>query len=156
MMLGKRLAGLLVLTTAALLTGCTSTPEANSERDVAARAFESQRDAGIVYVYRPDRPSADGFDSVLMLDDRLIGSTLPGTFFRLVVRPGGHILHGWGPDTGALAFDARAGETMFVRLSVVAGHSQFDRVTEAGGRAAVLACCRLLENWAAGQRPLIR
>ena len=53
------------------------------------------------------------------MDYRLIGSTLPRTFFRLEARPGRRVLHGDGHDSGQLALDVNAGELYFVSLNVI-------------------------------------
>ena len=44
------------------------------------------------------------------MDGRLIGATLPGTFFRINAVPGHHVLHGTGVDVGSIALDTMAGE----------------------------------------------
>jgi len=139
-----------------LAAGCASTPHATAARDAEAKAFRPQADASTVYVFRTDRPTADGFDSMLILDDHLVGSTLPGSFYRVIVPPGRHVLQGFGPDAGSMAFDAPGKDMVFVELVVVAGHSHFTVVPPAYGQASIRACCHLLENWAPGQRPLLR
>jgi hypothetical protein len=139
-----------------LAGGCASTPEASPERDADAKQFRTHPATAALYVYRPDWPSPDDYDSVLFIDHRLIGATLPGTFFRIDVQPGGRLLYGIGFDTGRLALNARPGEIYFISLNVLSGHSLFALTDAAVGRRELLACCTLLENWAPGQRPLLR
>ena len=150
--LAKLLALILSL---ALLAGCASTPQASRERDLDAKQFVSHPATAAVYVYRNDWTTLDG-DSVLYVDHRLIGATLPGTYFRLDVQPGKHVLHGFGYDAGQLEIDVRPGEIYFVLLNVRHGTSRFAWREMAIGRRELLDCCAMLENWAPGQRPLFR
>ena len=142
----------------AALAGCASTPEASRERDAEAKRFVAQPGSATIYVYRNDFSvgSQESTDTVLYLDDRLIGATLPGTYFRIDARPGVYVLHGVGYDQGNLKLDARPEELQFVSLNVISGHSYFARARPEEARQALRACCSLLENWAPGQRPLLR
>jgi len=137
------------------LTGCASTPQAPPDADAQAKAFEAHPGAATVYIYRSPFNREDQ-DTVLYVDGRLIGATLPGTYFRVNLRPGKHTLHGSGIDIGQLTLDMRPGMLYFVDLAVIAGHSRFQPVAAAEGRRNVASCCVLLENWAPGQRPLLR
>ncbi|MBI4194940.1 MAG: hypothetical protein HY526_07670 [Betaproteobacteria bacterium] len=139
----------------ALSAGCASTPQASADRNAEAREFRSHPATAAIYVYRVDLGGAPD-DSVLYLDHRLIGATLPGSFFRIDVRPGKHLLHGVAHDAGRLEIEVRPDEIYFVSLSVIGGHSLFALPDKARGRDELLACCDLLENWAPGQRPLLR
>ena len=143
---------------AVVLGGCASTPQATPGRDAEARQFTPRPDAAVVYVYRDDpyTGSMDMQDSSLYVDGRLIGSTLPGTFFRFDVSAGTHQLHGFAYDQGETKFDARLGDLVFVRLNVSHGTSHFTRVNPDTGKRELLRCCSLMENWAPGQRPLLR
>lgn len=140
------------------LAGCVSTPQATSERDAEAKRFLARPDAAIIYVYRFDFASTGmaSEDTVLYVDDRLIGATLPLTFFRFDLREGVHLLHGVGHDQGSLKLEARAGEVYFVMLLAAGGVSDFRRVDAATGKRDILRCCSLMENWVPGQRPVLR
>ena len=151
--IGLRLAFALCLTL--LVASCTSTPEAPPQRDALAKQFMTHPSASTIYVYRSGFNHFD-YDSVLYLNGRLIGSTVPGTFFRVDTVPGRNVLHGSGIDVGQIALDTRPGELYFVSVDVLGGHSHFHVVPEEVGRKQVAACCVLLENWAPGQRPFIR
>lgn len=139
----------------ALLGGCASTPQAAEGRDAEAKQFISHPATAAIYIYRSDRDEWDG-DSVLYVDGRLIGATLPGTYFRVDVRPGKHRLRGFGFDAGQLELDVRPSEIYMVSLNVLNGYSRFALRNGEAGRRELLACCVLLENWAPGQRPLLR
>ena len=140
------------------LAGCASTPQATPERDAEAKRFMARPDAATIYVYRdefgPVEPAAD--NTVLYVDGRLIGATLPGTFFRFDVRAGEHTLHGYGYDQGTLKVDTRSGELYFVSLQAAGGNSLFTLVRPETGKRDILRCCALMENWAPDQRPLLR
>ena len=150
----------IVLTAIALaigfvVTACTSTPQASREQDAAAKAFVTHPDASTIYVYRSPFNYYEA-DSVLYINGRLVGGTLPGAYFRIDAVPARHVLHGTGIDIGKITLDTRPGEIYFVSLEVVAGHSHFELVPDRIGQQRVRACCALLENWAPGQRPLLR
>ncbi|MGH9603657.1 MAG: DUF2846 domain-containing protein [Terriglobales bacterium] len=139
------------------LAGCASTPQATPERDARAKRFMARPDAATIYVYRDDFSAAAPVrnETVLYVDGRLIGSTLPGTFFRFDVRAGGHLLHGYGYDQGTLKMETRSGEIYFVLLQAAGGVSRFTLVEPETGERDILRCCVLLENWAPGQRPFL-
>jgi hypothetical protein len=144
-----------LLFVASALAGCASTPQATVARDAEAKQFIARPDSATLYIYRPDR-SPGGEDSVLYVDGRLIGSTLPATYFRIELRPGTHLLRGYGHDNGSLKVEARPGEAAFVALAVMDGDSRFSRVGAETGKRDIVRCCALMENWTPGQRPLLR
>src|SRR2546423_9616925 len=109
---------------ATALTACTSTPQAPLERDADAKQFQTHPSAATIYVFRSQFNYLDS-NSVLYIDGRLIGATLPGAYFRVDTVPGHHVLHGIGLDGGQFALDARPGQLYFIRLDVIAGHSHF-------------------------------
>jgi hypothetical protein len=133
-------------------------PQAPASHDALAKQFITHPDTATLYIYRPDRsPGWDNIeDTVLYLDERLIGASLPGTYFRLDLRPGVYQLHGLAHDNGNLKVEIRSGETTFVSMTVFGGSSYFRRVNEATGKRELTACCALLENWKPDQRPLLR
>ena len=151
----KVIAGWCAVAALAFAAGCASTPQASPQQDALAKEFLSHPNAATIYVYRSEFNYLDS-DSVLYLDGRLIGATLPGAYFRVDTTPGRHVLHGVGVDIGSIAIDARPGQVYFVSLDVIAGHSHFRQVADQTGRERVRACCALLENWGPFQRPLFR
>ncbi|MBX9811036.1 MAG: DUF2846 domain-containing protein [Burkholderiales bacterium] len=145
---------LLVLSLAAL-GGCASTPQASPQRDAEAKQFRAHPATSAIYVYRTDR-HAEESGTDLYVDGRLIGATLQQSFFRIDVNPGMHVLNGMGPDQGSLRMETRPGQVYFVELNVIAGNSHFAVVAPQVARQAIISCCELMENWAPGQRPLLR
>ena len=138
-----------------LAAGCASVPQASPSDDAAAKQFPSHPNASTIYVYRSPFNDHE-YDSVLYIDGRLIGATLPGAYFRIDTVPARHVLHGTGIDIGQITLDTRPGEIYFVSLDVLAGHSRFQLVPDYLGEQRVRACCALLENWGPGQRPFLR
>ena len=146
-----------ILASALHISGCTSVPQASGARDAEAKQFYTQPATAGIYVYRADFGyGATPAESVLWLDARLIGSTLPRTFFRLDAQPGKRVLHGDGHDTGRLVVDTKAGELYFVSVSVQGGISYFKQIPAETGKREILRCCAMMENWTPGQRPLLR
>src|SRR5687768_17164238 len=124
---------------ALLVAACTSTPQATPERDAQAKEFLTHPGAATIYVYRsPFNHLAD--DSVLYMDGRLIGRTLPGAYFRIDAVPGRHVLHGTGVDLGEYSVDARPGQVYFVSVEVTGGHSRFELVPTPVAQERVRAC----------------
>jgi hypothetical protein len=139
------------------LTGCASTPQASAVQDSLSKQFITHPDSATLYVYRPDHSQdPDTEDTVLYVNDRLVGATLPGTYFRIDLLPGTYRLHGLAHDNGSLSVDLRRGEATFVTLTPFNGASRFARVDAAIGKRELAGCCALLENWTPGQRPLLR
>ena len=138
-----------------LVAGCASTPQASRQSDAEAKEFRTHPGAGTIYVYRSEQDRLED-DTVLYMDGRIVGQTLPGAYFRIDTVPGRRVLHGIGTDTGKIIVNTRPGALYFVELNVIEGQSQFRLVQEAAGRQRIAKCCALLESWAPGQRPLIR
>lgn len=138
-----------------LLAGCGSTPLASSSSDADAKRFEPAMNSALIYIYRPTGYGGHGV-STMWVDGRLIGESLPETFFRVPVRPGRSRITGSGADQGRLEIETRPDGVYFVEAQV-AGETQseantiYRRVSPEAGKAAVAACCRLLETWRPGQ-----
>jgi hypothetical protein len=142
---------------ALFVAGCASVPQASAGRDAEAKQFHTHPATAAIYVYRTDFGyMSEPVESTLWIDRRLVGSTLPRTFFRVDARPGRRVLHGDGHDAGEIALDTAAGELYFVSLDVSGGTSRFERVPAERAKREILRCCALMENWAPGQRPLLR
>lgn len=138
-----------------LFAACASTPEAPPDLDREAKQFVTHPQDSTLYVYRTDGVNLED-DTVLWVNGRLIGATLPHSFFRVHLNPGKQLLVGSWIDNGSLTLETRPDEAYFVRLQAVAGHSRFEPVPVDDARRELQACCGLLENWRPGQRPLLR
>lgn len=142
---------------ALVLAGCASTPQASRERDAEAKRYITHPRTATLYVYRDDFASDISADnSVLYVDGRIVGATLPGAYFRIDVQPGSRVLHGDGHDLGRITVKTGASEITFVALNVAGGVSRFRPVESGAAKRDIARCCVLLENWAPGQRPLLR
>ena len=136
-----------------LLGGCAATPLASRESDAVAKQFESAPRAAIIYLYRAD---VRGGFSTLWINNRLLGETVAGTYFRVAVRPGRSVISAAGNDMGRIAIETRDEGVYFVEMRVL-GESEgnsttiFRSVPEETGKQAIALCCALLENWRPGQ-----
>lgn len=149
---GLSLLAILLLT----LGGCASTPQASRERDAEAKGFSSHPGFAAIYVFRPDVLTAEMDDSTLYVDERTIGATLPGSFFRIDVQPGPHVVSSGAAGSTQLKVDTRPDQIYFVQLNVMSGNSRLALVEPEAAQRAIRKCCALMENWAPGQRPLLR
>ena len=142
---------------ALVVAGCASTPQASRESDAEAKQFNTHPGSATIYVYRDDFPVGTGHmrDSTLYLNGRIIGMTLPKSFYRVNARPGAQLVQGYAFDQGKLQFDARAGQAYFVSLRVTDGTSHFALVDPERAKRDITRCCALLESWAPGQRPFL-
>ncbi len=135
-----------------LLAACAATPEASSSADADAKRFESAPRAAIVYLYRTESP-VDAATSTIWVDGRLVGQTLPKTYFRVAVRPGHNHISALGG--AALDIETRPDEVYFVAVQVPGNESSgftiFRTVSPEVGKAAILRCCTQLETWRPGQ-----
>jgi hypothetical protein len=138
------------------LGGCASTPQASRQRDAEAKQFMTVPGFAGIYVFRPDPLGAEMDDSTLYVDNRLIGATLPGTFFRIDVQPGPRVVSSSAAGSTQLKLDTRPDELYFVQLNVTSGSSRLALVDPETAKRAIRKCCALMENWAPGQRPLLR
>lgn len=145
---------LCLLVACLLLAGCTATPEAPRSVDAGAKTFESAPAAAIVYLYRSDLAGGSAATD-LWLNGRLIGQSLPKTYFRTAVRAGRTVLAAGGRDNARLEFETRNGEVYYVAVAVDgvedAFSSRFTLTPPAIAQRELLRCCTLLENWAPGQ-----
>jgi hypothetical protein len=137
------------------LAGCAATPLSSAESDADAKRFETAANAAIIYIYRPTGYGGHGV-STIWIDGRLVGETLPGTFFRVPVRPGRNRLTVSGADAGRLEIDTKTEGVYFVETQVSGerqseANTTFRGVAPEIGKAAILGCCRMLEAWRPGQ-----
>lgn len=147
-----------LLATTAVLAGCASTPEASLASDADAKRFETAMNSAVIYIYRPTGYGGHGVTTI-WVDGRLVGETLPGTYFRVPTRPGRTRITVSGNDAGRLEIDTKAEGVYYVETQV-AGETQsesatvFRAVSPTAGQAAIQSCCRMLEAWRPGQKRL--
>lgn len=100
----------LLLTALLVIAGCAQLPP--PPEDAAAKRFEALPDRAVIYLARPalDRT----FIVPVMLNDRMIGSTYHGTYLRIEIPAGRHVLRGMAGDSGGITLDAAAGLIYYV------------------------------------------
>ncbi len=111
-----------------------------SPEELRSKRFEAIPDKAVVYLYR-DQLDFVNNPASLVLDGQPLGSTYPGTYYRLELAPGRHRIAGFAGDAGVVVFDTQPGMLYFVRhsLSRLLGfdRSYFHLVSEAQGRNSV-------------------
>jgi hypothetical protein len=125
---------------ALLLAACAPLPP--SPQDIAAKRFEPVAGQSVIYLVRT-YPDFTRDAATLWLDDRVMGSTYPGTYFRWVVPPGRHKIAGFAGDSGYIVLDTAPGQLYFVRQTVghvfgISVQSHFQPVDDNWGRGAVM------------------
>jgi hypothetical protein len=111
-------------------------------RDIEAKRFENVQGQSVIYLVRP-YPDASSQGATLWLDDRVMGSTFPGTYFRWVVPPGRHRIAGYAGDSGNIVLDTAPGAVYFVSQNFgrpfgFSGQSYFQLLDPAAGRSMVM------------------
>jgi hypothetical protein len=149
----------LIVIATLLCTACASTPEATRDRDAEAKEFEPVTRDAVIYIYRPG-PALSGPETTLWLDGRLVGSSLPGTFFRAIAFPGRNVIDTSPPDTGRIEVSTAGNDVTFVEMRTLGApdgtpRTHFRVVSPEAGKAAIRACCRRLEVWRPGQPRLL-
>ena len=142
-----------------LCAACTSTPQAIPERDAEAKRFEPVTRDAVVYIYRPGIVLA-GPETTLWVDNRLVGSSLPGTFFRVIVLPGRNLIDTSPPDIGRLEVATQGNDVTFVEMRTEGGpdgtpSSRFRVMPPEEAKAAIVRCCSMLETWRHDQPRLL-
>ena len=132
----RRLAVLLLL----ILGACAELPP--TPQDLAAKRFENVQGQSVIYLVRP-YPDASHQGATLWLDDRVMGSTFPGTYFRWLVPPGRHRIAGYAGDSGNITLDTAPGGVYFVYQSFgrpfgFSGQSYFQLLDPSYGRSMIM------------------
>lgn len=148
-----------VLLACAFLAGCAATPQSSKEADEFAKRFESQKDAGVIYVYRDDRVGPQN-QLTATINGRVIGQVLPTTFFRLVEFPGQYVIAIAGPTNARVTLQTQAGAIYFVSIQAYGDDPDsqqvvMKQVAPLEAERAILACCDRMENWRRGQQRLV-
>ena len=132
-----------ILAALALTAACAPFPQASPQ----AVSIQNTPGKAVIYVIRSN-PDLGPLPSQIMLNDQLLGSTHPGTYYRLEVPAGRHRLTGYTQDTGAITVDVQADRVYFVQQRVSGTfrsptpHSFFSVINEAQARAAMARASR--------------
>jgi len=128
-----------LLILALALAGCAPLPP--SPQDIEAKRFDPVPGKAVIYLFR-EYPDITYDVATVMLDDQMMGSTYPGTYFRWVVEPGRHHIRGYAGDNGQIVVDVAPERMYFIQQSVTRtfgfAQSWFRPIPEPYGRAGVL------------------
>jgi hypothetical protein len=113
----------------------------------------------VIYIYRPGTVLS-GPETTLWVDNRLVGSSLPGTYFRVIALPGRNVIDTSPPDTGRIQITTQGNDVTFVEMRAEGGPngapvSRFRVVPPEEAQAAITACCHRLETWRYNQPRLL-
>ena len=130
----------------ALLAGCASMGP--SAQQTQAVRIEGTPGMAVIYIVRTN-PDISYVPAQIALDDRLLGTTYAGTYFRVEVPAGRHRISGYGVDGGHISIDAQADRIYFVHQSVAGNHrsptslsSAYRLIDESRARAAMVGASR--------------
>ncbi len=121
-----------------LIAGCAQLPP--PPEDAAAKRFDSVPGKAVIYLARHSLDRS--FIAPIVIDDQHIGSTYHGTYMRIELPPGRHLLRGMAGDTASIRLDTEAGKIYFVQQTTYGYRtfvsSNFSLVDAAHGRSLVL------------------
>ena len=133
-----------ILALVALLSACAPL----AVRETQAVRIEGTPGMAVIYLVRTS-PDISYLTATVVLDDRLVGPTYAGTYYRLEVPGGRHRLSGFAQDSGALNVDVQADRIYFIQHSVTGSwrstnpFSFFKLIDETRGRAAMAGASKL-------------
>jgi hypothetical protein len=128
------------------LVGCVSIPLAPTEQDAARKQFPMPaQDTAGVYIYRNHLATRQGLlvKRSIYMDDKLLGDTLPDTYFFREVKPGIHKISTESEfSNNDLTLDAEAGKNYFVhqflKMGLLSAATGIELVPEDVGKKGVL------------------
>lgn len=100
----------LLLTLFALVTGCAQLPP--PPEDGYAKRFEPKADRAVIYLAR--HPLEPTFIVPVAINDRMIGSTYRGTYMRIEVPAGRHVIRGMAGDSGSISIETAPGRIYYL------------------------------------------
>lgn len=109
----RTLSFLLALCFAALAAGCKHGNLASPEQDAQARLLRSSPEKAVIYLLR-DRGAYYVTDVQVGLDDQIMGTTWPNTFYRWEVPPGKHVIVSFTTPPAVLKLTTEAGGVYYV------------------------------------------
>jgi uncharacterized protein DUF2846 len=109
----RTLSFLLALCFAALAPGCKHSNLASPEQDAQARLLRSSPEKAVIYLLR-DRGAYYVTDVQVGLDDQIMGTTWPNTFYRWEVPPGKHVIVSFTTPPAVLKLTTEAGGVYYV------------------------------------------
>jgi hypothetical protein len=127
-----------------VIAACAPLPTA----DPQAVRIEGTPGMSVIYLVRTN-PDLSYVPAQIALDDRMLGVTYAGTYFRLEVPAGRHRISGFGVDGGTITIDTQADRIYFIRQTVAGSwrsptslSSFYSVIDEARARAAMAGASR--------------
>ena len=97
---------------ALLVSGCVQLPP--NPADIQAKKFEAVADKSVIYIVRP--PVDSDHPGVVTIDGTFQVPTFQGTYNRVEVAPGTHLIEGVIPQSLRMVMDTQPGQIYFLRL----------------------------------------
>lgn len=120
--------------------GCAQYQLPPPPEDAVAKRFEAIPDKSVIYLVR--NPMEPRYVAPVVLDDRGIGSTYRGTYMRIELPAGPHILRGMAGDSGSITLKTEPGKLYFVEHRTYGyrdfTHSGYLMATPEHGKSMVL------------------
>jgi hypothetical protein len=135
-----------ILSAIALLSGCAQMGPSPAENQSVR--IEGTPGRAVVYIVRT-YPDLSYLTTPVVVADRMVGATHAGTYIRVELPPGRHVISGYAQDNGAMTLDVQADRVYFVRQTVSGSwratnpHSFFSVIDEARARAAMARASRI-------------
>jgi len=123
-----------------LITGCAQYQLPPPPEDAAAKRFEALPDRAVIYLAR--HALEPSYIAPVVLGDQMIGSTYRGTYMRIEVPAGTHVLRGMAGDSGDIKMTVAAGQIYYLQHRAYGYRtfvsSSFSPVTPELGRSLVM------------------
>lgn len=133
-----------ILALVALLASCAPL----SPRHTQEVRIEGTPGKAVVYLVRSD-PDLSYLTAPVVVNDHMIGSTHAGTYFRLELPPGRHVIRGYASDNGTISLDLQPDRVYFVEQKVAGSYrvtnpeSFFSVIDERRARAVLAGAERV-------------
>lgn len=144
-----------VLLAVAFLSGCASVKMVDPSMDAEAKQFAAPAaDESILYLYRTGSFAGGGLKKDIWVDGKYIGesSSCPsGTFFKISVTPGKHVISTESEfSPNHILINARGGEDYYIqqyaRPGIFVGGAEMKLVSKEEGRQQILSSCKLAQR----------
>ena len=125
-----------------LFTSCASTSKSSSEKNIAAKEFNTNIDKGTIYLYRPGRAVGAAVQTQIKINGQDAGGTGPSTFFKWNLEPGSYVFSCFTTESSAAVdLDVKANTLYFLRqdtrMGLSSGRVTLKEVDESTGKAAI-------------------
>jgi hypothetical protein len=130
----------LILAGALSLTGCSSAPRGDAQRDAALKTFATPADVAGIYIYRNERMGGR-VKMPIEVDGAPIGFTTAKTYLYTEVAPGHHTIISQAENVDNLELEVQAGENYYiwqeVKMGAFSARNKLHLVDEVQGQSGV-------------------